>query len=109
MSLDAIVWCDCYEKGKLREPPPPGISLVVEPDGALGYEESPAADFNAWCEWRQHACEHPVGTLLHRRLGNIGEIGLLRSELQREAGRFPLLLSKVLYSGSHSGDHLPFE
>ncbi len=109
MSLDACVYCDCYEKGRLRERPPVGVSLRVEPDGSLGRgrdEGTLEADL-AWDQWRgQLACEHPSGILLHHRLGNISLIGLLRSELQREAARFPILLTKVLYSGSHAGDYL---
>lgn len=60
-------------------------------------------------EWRYSACEHPNGVLLHHRLGNISLIGLLRSELQREASRFPILLGRVVYSGTHGGDYIPFE
>ena len=30
----------------------------------------------------------------------------MRSELQREALAFPILLTKVLYSGTHAGDYL---
>jgi len=50
--------------------------------------------------------EHRGGVLLHHRLGNISLIGLLRSELQRDASCFPILLGKVLYSGTHAGDFL---
>jgi hypothetical protein len=64
----------------------------------------------AWDEWReQRACEHSGGILLRHRLGNISLVGLLRSELQREAHRFPILVTKVVYSGSHAGDHLRAE
>ena len=35
MGLDAFVFCNCYEKGKLREPPPrPGLVFVTE-NGSL--------------------------------------------------------------------------
>ena len=62
----------------------------------------------AWDTWRaQSACEHPKGQLLHHRLGNISLIGSLRAELQRESVRFPILLGKVVHSGSHAGDYLP--
>jgi hypothetical protein len=112
MGLDAQVYCDCYEKGRLREPPPRDVSLRVELDGSLGRERDNGSleDDVAWDEWReQRACEHHGGVLLHHRLGNISLIGLLRAELQREPGDFPLLLTKVLYSGSHCGDFLPVD
>ena len=112
MGLDARVYCDCYHKGRLREPPPPGVSLRVEPDGSLGRERdggSIEADL-VWNQWREHwACEHTGGVLLHHRLGNISLIGLLRGELQREPSRFPILLTKVIYNGSHAGDYLTVE
>jgi len=112
MGLDAFVFCDCYEKRRLLEPPPAGVSLHVQPDGSLGRgrgDGSLESDL-AWDEWReQRACEHHGGILLHHRLGNISLVGLLRAELQREADRFPILTTKVIYSGSHAGDYLAFE
>jgi hypothetical protein len=112
MGLDAFVFCDCFEKGRLLNPPPAGVSLRVEPDGSLGRESddgSLAGDL-IWDEWRESlACEHSSGMLLRHRLGNISLIGLLRSELKREPTRFPILLQKVVYSGSHGGDYLPVD
>jgi hypothetical protein len=112
MGLDAFVFCDCYEKGRLREPPPPGVVLCVEPDGSLGREHDDGrleSDL-AWDEWReQRACDHGGGILIRYRLGNISLVGLLRAELQREAERFPILVTKVVYSGSHAGDFLRVE
>jgi hypothetical protein len=110
MSLDAFVFCDCYEKGKLLKPPPAGISLQVQPDGSLCHDGDSIEADRAWYQWKpRSACKHEGGVLLHHRLGNIALIRLLRSELQREPSRFPILLGKVLHSGTHSGDYLPFE
>ncbi len=110
MGLDACVYCDCYEKGRLLQPPPNGVSLHVEPDGSLGCEDSAVVDWIAWDQWREQlACIHPAGMLLHHRLGNITLIGLIRAELNREPAKFPILLSKVVYSGSHAGDFLLVE
>jgi hypothetical protein len=110
MGLDAFVYCDCYEKGLLREPPPAGVTLCVEPDGLLGRvqtDTSLEADME-WDQWRSmRACKHEGGILLSHRLGNISLIGLLRNELQEHADTFPILVHKVLYSGSHTGDFLP--
>jgi hypothetical protein len=108
MGLDAHVYCDCFEKGKLANAPS-GVTLRVEADGSLGHEEnlSSVESEMAWDQWREKsACEHRGGVLLHHRLGNISLIGLLRSELQRDASCFPILLGKVLYSGTHAGDFL---
>lgn len=104
--------CDCYEKGRLLEQPPAGDSLKVQADGSLGRERDDGileCDI-AWDTWReQRACKHAGGILLHHRLGSIDLIGLLRAELQREIARFPILVTKVVYSGSHAGDHLAVE
>src|ERR1700748_602424 len=112
MGLDACVFCDCYEKGRIRVPPPGGMGLRVDPDGSLFpfREDCSVDELIAWDTWRaQSACEHPKGQLLHHRLGNISLICSLRLELQREPSRFPILLGKVVYSGSHGGDYLPVE
>jgi hypothetical protein len=112
MGLDAHVCCDCFEKGRLRESPPAGISLHVEPDGSLArqHDDSSLEADLAWDQWRYYrACEHTRGVLLHHRLGNIALIALLEDELARESGRFPILLKQVLYSGTHAGDFLSVE
>jgi len=36
-------------------------------------------------------------------------VGLLRAELQLEAEKFTILVTKVVYSGSHAGDFLRVE
>jgi hypothetical protein len=112
MGLDACVYCDCFEKGRLRESPPKGITLMVETDGSLGHVEKnlDLEIFIEWDRWREEfACEHPRGELLSHRLGNISSIGIIRHELEREPARFPILLTKVVYSGSHAGDFLPLD
>lgn len=112
MGLDAFVFCDCYEKGRLLEPPPGGVSVRVEPDGSLapGQGHGTLEPGLAWDEWlEQRACEHRRGILVYHHLGNISLIGLLRAELQRVAGRFPMLVAKVVYSGAHGGDFLRVE
>ena len=112
MGLDACVFCDCFEKGRLRNPPPAGFATRVDPDGGLnpGRDNYSIEEILAWDEWRRSfACEHPNQELLHHRLGNISLIGSLRLELQGEVAHFPILLGKVVYSGSHAGDYLPVE
>ena len=108
MGLDSFVFCDCFEKGRITNAPK-GVVLKVEPDGSLGHKGglgSLESDL-AWDNWRENlACEHSCGKLLHHRLGNVTLIGMFRTELNREPARFPILLGKVLYSGSHGGDFI---
>jgi hypothetical protein len=109
MGLDACVYCDCLEKGRLRNPLPKNISIKVEKDGY------PVVVRNGEEIWADHpgasdyACEHERRQLLHHRLGNISLVGLLRAELSREASGFPLILQKVVYNGTHAGDWLGLE
>jgi hypothetical protein len=47
--------------------------------------------------------------LLRHRLGTENGINALRTELQKEANRYPMLLQKILYSGTHTCDWIPVE
>jgi len=79
----------------------------VSDDGSLDCRSEDLDTLQAFDQWLwHHACNHPSGILLHHRIGNLAQVGLLRSELQREAPAFPILLTKVLYSGTHAGDYL---
>jgi hypothetical protein len=107
MGLDATVYCDCFEKGRLREPPPPGCKLAVAADGSLLCGSDQLEVMVAFDRWLQsRACEHQDGVLIHHRIGNAALIACLRSELQSKAVSFPMLLSNVAYSGIHSGDFI---
>ena len=58
-------------------------------------------------QWLAESCEHE-GFILSFFLGNITKVGNLRSFLRHLQGkpgpRFPILLEKVLYDGTHTGD-----
>jgi hypothetical protein len=60
--------------------------------------------------WFANSCEH-AGYLISERLGNISMVAHIRElarHLQRSPGsKFPVLLERVIYSGSHTGDWLP--
>ena len=109
MGLDATIYCNCFETGRLKEPPPcPSVS--ISSDGSL---ECGSEDLNtvlAFDQWLLHrACEHPNGILLHYHIGNVAQVGCLRNELEKEGEWFSILLAKVLYSGAHAGDCLSLE
>jgi hypothetical protein len=107
MGLDATVYCDCYETGRLRESPPNPHLISVAPDGSLDCRSDDLDTLLEFDRWLlERACEHENGVLLHHRIGNLAQVALLRSELNREAGKFPVVLGKVIYSGTHGGDYL---
>ncbi len=107
MGLDAHVCCDCYERGRLRSPPPPGCNVSVSDDGGLlcGSDDPEVQiAFDLWL--RSEACEHEHGYLASHRLGNIALVAALRAELSRWPDRFPVLLARVIYNGTHCCDSI---
>src|SRR4051794_39259028 len=111
MGLDATVYCDCYEKGMVRKPPPQPELVYVGASGQVCLlSEDPRADCHRFDQWQQDACEHgPHGWLVSHRLGNVALIDCLRELLSQTPDVFPGLLQKVLYSGTHGGDYLDTE
>ncbi|MGA2435138.1 MAG: hypothetical protein ABSG25_07610 [Bryobacteraceae bacterium] len=109
MGLDATVYCNCYELGKVHTPPPqPDLIYIDDKTGQLKLRwDAPGADQHQFYEWLASACEHgPLGEFVTHRFGNVARIGFLRQLFARTPQRFPILLSKVLYNGTHAGDVL---
>jgi hypothetical protein len=107
VSLGAWVYCDCYERGRLREPPPRPDLVRVAATGCLecvGGSLEDELSFDAWIYRR--ACEHEGGVLAFHRLGNLALVGHVRAALQPWVARFPVILGKVVYDGMHGGDWL---
>jgi hypothetical protein len=108
VGLDATVYCDCFERGRLRSPPPPGCTLSVDESGRLLCGSDDLDTQLAFDQWQLHrACEHEDGRLVEHRIGNIALVEELRAALEADADRFPMLLSRVLYNGTHCGDFIP--
>ena len=107
MGLDATVYCTCFRDGRLREPPPAHIDVYIDEDGSLNCHNSDLEtqiEFDAWRYDR--ACEHENGDLISHRIGNIALVAYLRAELSRQPDDFLIVLSKVVYSGTHCGDFI---
>jgi hypothetical protein len=107
MALDGFVRCTCVRDGKAKPHPFPdrlGLDKSGEPilTGDPTEEEWEAHD-----AWLHDSCEHQ-GFLLSLFLGNVTRVKNLRGFLRGLQGtpgpRFPILLEKVLYDGTHSGD-----
>ncbi len=107
MGLDAHVYCDCFERGRLRTPPRTAWDVYVDEHGGCAPRTKDTDEQIAFDRWRNsHACEHQDGWLLHHRLGNIALIGLFRQLLNPHADRLPVVVHKIIYSGTHCGDRL---
>jgi hypothetical protein len=107
MSLDAFVRCTCIRDGKAKPHPFPD-RLTFDEAGDPTLTGDPTDDeWEAHDRWLTDSCEHE-GYLLSMFLGNITKVGNLRSFLRSLQGspgpKFPILLEKVLYNGTHTGD-----
>jgi len=112
MSLDAFVRCTCIRDGKAKPHPFPK-RLTFEESGEPTLTGEPSdEEWDAHDQWMSQSCEHE-GFLLALFLGNITRVKNLRrflTALQGKPGpRFPILLEKVLYDGTHTGDWVPIK
>jgi hypothetical protein len=107
MGLDATVYCDCFERDRLRTRPQPEWGVHVDETGARAAATNDLDQLIAFDAWNgRDACVHEDGVLLHHWLGNIALVGLFRQLLNGYADRLPMIVHKVIYSGIHAGDWL---
>lgn len=109
MGLDAFVYCNSFETGRLKNTPRPEWNVYVDEYSGRCCGNEELETRLAFDQWNITACQHEDGILLHHYLGNIALIAELRAELNRQPTRFPILLRKVVYSGLHAGDVLTIE
>jgi len=113
MSLDGYVRCTCIRDGKAKKPHPFPANFMWDESGAPSLKGDPTdEEWEAHDQWVQEACEHQ-GLLVSEFLGNITRVKNVRDflkGLQGEPGpKFPVLLKKVVYDGTHTGDWLPIK
>jgi len=109
MALDGFVRCTCIRDGKAKPHPfPDRLTFDEAGDPILSGDPSPE-EWEAHDQWVQESCEHE-GFLVSLFLGNITRVKNLRDFLRHLQGkpgpRFPILLNKVLYDGTHTGDFI---
>lgn len=110
MGLDASVYCNCLERGRLRKPPRPEWGVYVDGEGGRSPTTKDLDEQVAFDTWNyRDACEHENGVLLHHRLGNVALIGLFRQLLNAYGDRLPVIVKKIIYSGTHAGDSLSLD
>jgi len=118
MGLDAYVYCDCIEKGRLHTSHPVSERLYINEAGEpeIRVDDLPnrfgALEVTHWNWVMDSPCEHHQCVLLHHYLGNISLVASLRDSVTRLSGEdtnFPILRRKVIHNGIHSGDWLPRE
>jgi hypothetical protein len=106
MGLDAWVRCNCIEEGNASPHPFPEL-LAFDETGEPILKGDGDIDLKLWLKhdkWFRASCPHS-GYLIEKRLGNIAGIAYVREFLENNSSHgFQLLLERVAYSGSHSGD-----
>ena len=113
MSLDGYVRCNCIREGKVKRPHPFPDRFTWDESNAPSLKGDPDEDeWEAHDLWVQEACEHE-GFLVSEFLGNITRIQNVREFLRGLQGnpgpKFPVLLKKVVYDGTHTGDWIPIK
>ena len=113
MSLDGYVRCTCIREGKVKQPHPfPGRLTWDESNSPSLSGDPTEEEWEAHDRWVQDACEHE-GFLASEFLGNITRIQNVREFLRGLQGdpgpKFPILLKKVVYDGTHTGDWVPIK
>ncbi len=106
MGLDASVRCNCIKEGKARPHPFPEL-LVFDEAGEPTLKGDRHTNLKLWLKhdkWYRDSCPHS-GCLVEKRIGNMASVAYVRGFLENHSpNSFPLLLERVVYSGSHSGD-----
>ena len=111
MGLDAVVFCDCVEEDCLKVPHPYPRLRYIASNGSPEIRSQDPAKVGEHDEWMNlPPCEHEGMMLRDCYHGNAEAISHLHSVFSGVLGKrgqaCPVLMGKVLYSGSHSGDHL---
>jgi len=106
MGLDASVRCNCIKEGKARPHPFPKL-LAFDETGEPTLKGDRETNLKLWLKhdkWYRDSCPH-AGYLVEKRLGNMTSVAYVRGFLENHStNSFPLLLERVVYSGTHSGD-----
>ncbi len=109
MGLDAMVFCDCVEKGRLRVPHPYPRSLYIASNGSPEIRSKDPLKVDEHDKWMNlPPCKHEQMLLPAGYSGSATHISHLHETLSGVLRKraCPVLLGKVLYSGTHCGDHL---
>lgn len=114
MGLNAAVYCDDVERGNLRIPHPLPHLLFIDEIGCPSISSDNPQDALLHDQWEaQRPCQHENFFLVEHWLGNAWLISRIHEIVERISSNpsveFPILCTKVIYSGVHSGDHLNVE
>ncbi len=110
MSLDVMVRCTCFERRRTKPHPFPRLVRYSKVYGPYLTSSATPEQIEEHDDWYERSCPHH-GYVEGAFLGNIWRVQHVREEATRVARasrrRFPILLRKVVYDGTHTGDSIP--
>jgi len=106
MGLDAKVYCDCFEKGRLNVPERFAGRVQLNWTGCVELSSGDVDEIVEFDDWRNTACQHDEGILVHEWLGNTAGVATLRSLLEQLPSPPDFILERVIYNGTHCGDSI---
>ena len=111
MGLDAVVFCDCVETERLKIAHPFPNLLFVETNGSPEIRSTNPGKTDKHDKWMElPPCKHKGMMISGFYLGSMTLIervhNSLKSMLKPPLPKCPVLLRKVLYCGTHTGDYL---
>jgi hypothetical protein len=114
MGLDAVVYCNCVETGRLTVRHPYPELLYIDRGGSPEIRSEDEEKQDAHDRWLATSpCRHDQCILLHHYIGNIALVEHLRrivSQLLSDPEHQHLVIWKrVIHNGVHSGDWLDSE
>jgi hypothetical protein len=96
MRLQAYVFCDCYERGRVKLPPPEPKIVGVLTNGDVACKQPTPAQYQAFLEWRYLACHHRDGLIIGGLLGHRLSVEVMHKAMLPHRGTFPFFFRKVL-------------
>ncbi|HEX5276476.1 MAG TPA: hypothetical protein VFW42_02280 [Fluviicoccus sp.] len=105
MGIDALVFCDCLEKGGLRKEPKPEWQVYVQEDGCRESASSELRHQAAFGHWHETACPHDYGILMHRRF-NSASVAALLLPCPENLHVLPPVLRRILSLPTAQSDRL---
>jgi hypothetical protein len=96
MRLQAYVFCGCYERGRVKRPPPDPEIVNLHPNGDNFCFRPTPAQYQAYEAWRLNACRHKYGTVTGGELGHRLSREVLYRAMLPHRRTFPIFVHKVL-------------
>ena len=101
MKLQAYVFCDCFEQGRVKRPPPDPEIVGVPTNGDIWLSSPHASPISGIPNWRYRACHHH-GSITGGLLGHRLPLEVLHNAMLPHRRTFPIFVRKVLGCKPHT-------